>query len=154
MTPTIRATLLFVLQDGQALLMRKKRGLGAGKINAPGGRIEPGETTLAAAIREVQEEVGVTPTGVEECGELSFQFTDGLALHATVYTATGCTGTLTETPEAIPQWTPLDRMPYDEMWADDRIWVPVMLARRRFHLRAVFDGDAMLWHEIEVQPEP
>ena len=40
-TPTERATLLFVIRDGQMLLIHKKKGLGAGKINGPGGRIEP-----------------------------------------------------------------------------------------------------------------
>ncbi|MBT4161861.1 MAG: NUDIX hydrolase, partial [Gammaproteobacteria bacterium] len=34
------ATLLFVVRDGRVLLIRKKRGLGAGKINGPGGRLE------------------------------------------------------------------------------------------------------------------
>ena len=33
-TPTVRATLLFVWRDDALLLIRKKRGLGAGKINA------------------------------------------------------------------------------------------------------------------------
>ncbi len=42
--PKERATLLFVIKEGQILLIRKKRGLGAGKINGPGGRLEPGET--------------------------------------------------------------------------------------------------------------
>lgn len=36
------------------------------------------------------------------------------------------------------------------MWADDRVWLPVMLEGRRFALRAVFDGDAMLWHEMDL----
>ena len=39
-----RATLLFVIRDGQVLLIDKKRGLGAGKVNGPGGHIEPGES--------------------------------------------------------------------------------------------------------------
>ena len=62
------ATLVFVLHDGQALLIRKKRGLGAGKINAPGGRVDPGETVEQCAVREVQEELGVTPTGLSHHG--------------------------------------------------------------------------------------
>ena len=41
-------------------------GLGAGKINAPGGKLEAGETALAAAIRETQEEIGVTPLALED----------------------------------------------------------------------------------------
>ena len=35
--PTDPATLVFVIRDRQMLLIRKKRGLGAGKINGPGG---------------------------------------------------------------------------------------------------------------------
>lgn len=149
-TPSMRGTLLFVLHEGQALLIRKKRGLGAGKINAPGGKIDPGETALQAAVREVQEEVGVTPHDPEERGELSFQFVDGLRLHVRVFQARRFTGTPIETDEAIPLWKPLDALPYDEMWADDRVWVPELLAGRRFALRALFDGDAMLDHVIDV----
>ncbi len=36
------------MRDDETLLIRKKRGLGAGKITAPGGRIEAGETPEAA----------------------------------------------------------------------------------------------------------
>lgn len=142
------ATLLFVVQGGQVLLIRKQRGLGAGKINGPGGRIHAGETPLEAAIREVQEEVCVTPYEIVECGELSFQFVDGYSIHVHVFRAAGCHGEAAQTPEAIPLWTPLDAIPYDEMWADDRIWLPLMLAGTRFEGRFVFDGDAMLDHEM------
>ena len=62
--PRQRATLLFVVRRDEILLIHKKRGLGAGKINGPGGRLEPGETPLACAIREVEEELCVTPEGV------------------------------------------------------------------------------------------
>src|SRR5205814_3215392 len=79
-TPRDRATLLFVIRTGEVLLIRKKRGLGAGKINAPGGRLEAGESPAQGAVREVQEEVGVTPLEVQELGQLSFQFTDGYSL--------------------------------------------------------------------------
>jgi 8-oxo-dGTP diphosphatase len=60
-TPQERATLLFIRRDGLVLLIRKKRGLGAGKINGPGGRIDGEETPLQCAIREVEEELHVTP---------------------------------------------------------------------------------------------
>src|SRR5512147_1215260 len=84
-TPQEHATLLFVRRDAQVLLIRKKRGLGAGKINGPGGRLDDGESLLQCAIREVQEELRVTPTGVEPRGELAFQFTDGYALFVSVF---------------------------------------------------------------------
>ena len=58
--PNVRANLLFVIRDGQILLIRKKRGLGQGNINGPGGKLEPGETALEAALRETREEIGIT----------------------------------------------------------------------------------------------
>lgn len=148
--PKDEATLLFVVKDGKALLIVKKRGLGAGKVNAPGGRLEASESPRACAIREVEEEVRVTPTGVEEVGRLRFQFADGYALACTVFRASDCVGTPTETDEATPFWAPLDALPYERMWADDRLWLPMMLAGERFAGRFVFDGDAMLGHAFDA----
>lgn len=145
------ATLLFVITAGEVLLIRKLRGLGAGKINAPGGRLEPGETPAEAAVRETIEEVGVRPLAPRSRGEVRFQFTSGYKLHAHVFTADGCEGEPHETPEAIPIWTPLAKIPFEEMWADDRLWIPLMLAGRTpFSGRFVFDEEAMLDHQIEA----
>ena len=152
--PTQRATLCFVVRDGEVLLIRKKRGLGAGKINGPGGRLEADETPRECAIRETQEELCVTPTGVREAGLLRFQFVDGLALEGTVFTASNCIGDARETDEAIPQWTSLDALPFDEMWADDELWFPHMLAGRYFTGRFLFDDDRLLGHAVEVVAEP
>jgi 8-oxo-dGTP diphosphatase len=150
--PNDRATLVFVIRDGEILLIRKKRGLGAGKINGPGGRTEPGESVLECACREFEEELCARPTGVTQLGELSFQFLDGYSIHVTVFTADGCDGEARETDEAVPQWIALDRIPYHEMWEDDRIWLPLLLAGDRFSGRFVFDGEAMLDGAVESWP--
>jgi 8-oxo-dGTP diphosphatase len=148
--PVERATLCFVLREGQALLIRKKRGLGAGKINGPGGRLDPGETPLQCAIREVQEELRVTPHGLRQAGELLFQFADGHSIHGYVFTAAGCEGEPQETDEALPHWFRFSEFPFPEMWADDRIWVPLMLEGRFFVGRFLFDGDSMLGYDLQV----
>jgi len=148
--PDDHATLVFVVADGEILLIRKKRGLGAGKINGPGGKIEAGESALESAVREVEEELCVTPTGLDLAGELSFQFTDGYGIHVHVFRAQGCEGVPEETAEAAPLWTSVDRIPYDEMWEDDRIWIPRLLAGDFFTGRFLFDGDAMLESEFEL----
>lgn len=145
-----RATLLFVIRDGEILLIHKKRGLGAGKINGPGGRIDPGETPEQCAIREVGEELRVMPEGVTPEGQLFFQFADGFSLHGYVFRATGCAGTPQETAEAAPQWFPLAQIPYERMWADDHAWLPHLLAGRKFIGRFLFDGDAMLGCHLET----
>jgi 8-oxo-dGTP diphosphatase len=146
--PLERATLLFVIRNGSMLLIHKKRGLGAGKIIGPGGRLEPGESALQVAMREVQEELNITPMGVQQCGELSFQFVDGLSICVYVFTAQDCEGDPQETDEATPLWIGLDQIPYDHMWADDRVWFPLMLAGQQFHGRFLFDGEIMLSHQV------
>lgn len=147
--PKEEGTLCFVIQDGQILLIEKKRGLGAGKVNGPGGRIEKGETAEQAAIRETQEEVGITPTGVQWAGELRFQFRDGYSLHCTVCRASGWEGELMETVEAKPFWVRTDQIPYDRMWADDEQWMPRLLSGENFRGWFEFDGDRMEWSKME-----
>ena len=144
------ATLTFIVQRGQILLIRKKRGLGAGKINGPGGRLEPGETPLQCAIREVREELCITPVNLQFYGESLFQFVDGYSIHVHTYLAEEFTGTPQETDEAIPLWFALDQIPYSEMWADDILWLPEMLKGNHFKGRYLFDGDRMLDHHLDI----
>jgi len=144
------ATLVFVIRGGEVLLMRKKRGLGAGKINGPGGKLEDGESPEACAVREVREELCVTPLGLEAVGENAFQFVDGYSIQVFVYRASGLEGEPTETAEGAPLWTPLADIPYHEMWEDDRLWLPHALAGRRFLGRYVFDGDTLLDHDLAL----
>ena len=136
------ATLVFVVKNGSILLIRKKRGLGAGKINGPGGRLEPGELPVDGAVREAQEELHITPLGLQYRGENLFQFVDGYSIHVHVFTANDYEGQPTETEEAAPLWFRLDAIPWDEMWEDDRLWLPLALEGVRFSARYIFRGRA------------
>ena len=148
----MRATLLFVFRnDGdEVLLIHKKRGIGAGKVNAPGGKIDPGETAAQAAVREVKEEVGVDVGEVEEMGVLRFQFVDGekLALRCNVFRSFESEGEAVETDEADPFWCRRDAVPYEQMWEDDRHWLPGMLEGKKFDGDFVFDDELMLWKDL------
>ncbi len=146
--PQERATLCFVIDGSRVLLIHKLRGLGVGKVNAPGGKIEPGETALACAIRETQEEVGVTPLEPRHVAELSFHFTDGFQLQCSVFLAFAHEGEPHATPEADPFWCGLDAIPYGEMWQDDALWLPQILAGEKMAGRFVFADEEMLSHEL------
>lgn len=67
--PTILTIAAVRLLDphGRILLVRKR---GTGKFMQPGGKLEPGEAPLDAAIREVAEEIGINlaPAQVESLG--------------------------------------------------------------------------------------
>ena len=43
--PEELSTIMFVVEESRVLLIHKKRGLGAGKINGPGGKIEKGPSS-------------------------------------------------------------------------------------------------------------
>ncbi len=144
------ATLVFVIRDGQILLIRKKRGLGAGKINGPGGRLEPGESPEACAARELHEELGVRAGDLVRLGDHRFQFVDGYSTYVHVYRTHEIHGTAVETDEALPLWFDVGRIPFDEMWEDDRYWLPLVLEGRRFAGYWIFDGDAMVDYRLDI----
>ena len=151
--PVDRATLLFVVQQDRILLIHKKRGLGAGYLNGPGGRLDQGESPVDGAVREVREELRIVPADPRQMGQLQFQFLDGYSIHVWVFTSAEFEGVPTETDEAVPVWTPTDAIPYDKMWEDDRIWLPLLLNNRRFSGKFVFDRTLMLDHLLtEVDP--
>jgi 8-oxo-dGTP diphosphatase len=144
----IHATLMFIIKDGRILLIEKKRGLGAGKINGPGGKIDPGETATECVIRETQEELLVTPIHSRKLGELWFSMSDCPDILCHVFRADDLIGEPTETDEAIPVWTPIDAIPYHRMWEDDRHWLPLVLEETSFLGKFVFDGEIMQWMDM------
>ena len=141
--PDERAVLCFVRRGDELLLIEKKTGLGAGKVNAPGGRIEPDESALDAAIRECVEEIGVTPSDIEKRVDLKFVFTNGYSLEASAFFAASFSGVPISTPEADPFWCKISELPYERMWDDDSEWLPGALEGKKVDARFIFDGERM-----------
>ncbi|WP_137289114.1 8-oxo-dGTP diphosphatase [Natronorubrum halophilum] len=161
----IEATLCFPQRsrrsDGdrtdEVLLIEKRRGLGEGWYNGPGGKLEAGETPRECAVRETREEVGleIDPDAVEKAGELAF-FLDGEAhTFCHVYRSRSFSGEPTASAEARPEWVPVTDVPYDQMWADDRLWLPGVLEGRtvvgefRFAGGTPLDEAEFVDHDLE-----
>lgn len=137
-------TLLFLRKGNQILLAMKKRGLGQGRFNGVGGKIEPGETVEQATIRECQEEIEVTPTEFHQVARLDFLMDSDSAepwkLDGHVFIATQWQGEPTETEEMAPEWFKLSDIPYDHMWSDDIYWLPQVLEGKLIKASFVFDS--------------
>ena len=149
-TPDLVGTLLFLAVDGRVLLIRKRRGHGAGKINGPGGKLEPGETPADCAVRETVEETGVRPAAPRLAGVFRFVDTRQPDWLGYIYTAGAYTGAPRTTPEGIPRWYDTAALPLDEMWDDDRYWLPRVLAGERLRGDFLFSDGRLRAHRLEL----
>ncbi|XP_076121045.1 oxidized purine nucleoside triphosphate hydrolase [Alosa pseudoharengus] len=144
-------TLVLVVQPGRVLLGMKKRGFGAGKWNGFGGKVQLGETIEQAAHRELLEESGLTVDTLDKIGNIKFEFigeTELLDVH--VFRADSFHGEPTESDEMRPQWFDCDKIPFSEMWADDVLWFPMMLQKKKFLGYFKFQGhDLIVEHKLE-----
>ena len=89
--PTPAAVLVGLVdrRDGPALLLTQRTEHlrdHAGQICFPGGRIEPGdESAAAAALREAEEEIGLDPARVGILGNLpAYQTVTGFRIHPVI----------------------------------------------------------------------
>ncbi|MCW1908257.1 MAG: 8-oxo-dGTP diphosphatase [Candidatus Saccharibacteria bacterium] len=123
-------TLLFLLREGEVLLAMKKRGWGQGRWNGVGGKVEPGESIEAAASRECQEEIGVTPLQFTKQAIHIFHFPehDGVEpMKVHVFVCRKWHGEPKESEEMKPAWFKHSAVPYTDMWPDDMYWLPMLL---------------------------
>jgi 8-oxo-dGTP diphosphatase len=146
------ATLCYPIDGDRVLLMRKKRGVGSGLYNGPGGKVEGDETPREAAVREVREEVRLDVSSLRKVGELDFTFGDDPFHYVHVFRTEDFVGTPAETPEADPAWFRFDDVPYEHMWEDDRYWLPLVFEGTTFHgeFRFDADGDELLEWTLDV----
>ena len=151
--PSERCVLTYVMDGDNVLLILKKRGLGDGYYNAPGGHIELEETSTEAAIRETKEETGLTVSDLKERGTLRFQFKDGMRMVCYVFTTSVWEGDLKECDEAKPFWADKNNLDYDMMWKDDKLWLPLLLDGKEFEGWFVFDDRDMLDAKVECVSE-
>ncbi|MFZ1627180.1 MAG: 8-oxo-dGTP diphosphatase [Candidatus Moraniibacteriota bacterium] len=149
-------TLTLLVRDGRILLGMKKRGFGAGRWNGFGGKVQENETIEEAAKRETEEECGIVIGGMTEVGihEFEFEKERGNILEVHVFRIDAFTGEPVETEEMRPEWFPIGQIPYDLMWPDDRYWLPLFLAGKKFRTRFLFgEGDTVLEQDIQVTAE-
>ena len=142
-----QATLCFLIKNNQILLAMKKRGFGQNRWNGAGGKPNPDEKILDAAIRETQEEIGVIPKLSKYSAILDFYFQNKPEWNqqVLVFLTNEWVGEPTESEEMKPQWFDLNKIPYDSMWPDDIFWLPQVLSGKKIHAEFTFgENDTIL----------
>lgn len=93
---------VLVVQDGKILTGTRIERNQRGKLCGPGGHIEDGETPEQAAVREAQEEFGITCRNLEHLGDLD----GGKRGVSAIFLCTDFSGTPTTDEEEMtdPEW--------------------------------------------------
>ena len=146
--PDLTGTLLFLTRNDDVLLIRKKRGHGAGKINGPGGKLDAGESPAQCAVRETLEETGVEALNPQLAAVMRFLDLEDEDWLGYVFVAHRHRGKLRETLEAVPVWCARDEIPFDEMWDDDRYWLPRILAGEVLRGDFLFRAGTLIAHRL------
>lgn len=162
LTPAVPAAVLIAIidqPDPQVLLTVRNAGMRkhAGQVAFPGGRVDPEDIdTIAAALREAEEEIGIPPSSVDIIG-LSDDYRTATGYHITPVIGLIPPGlqlvpheaevaATFEVPlsyileagnhiEARSNWQGRDRRYFEILWQDFRIWgatagIIVNLSRR------------------------
>lgn len=146
-------TLCLVHQPPKILLGMKKKGFGMGRWNGFGGKVEDGERIEDATKREIWEEAEIKVEEIEKVGEMLFEYVEGAEkdiVEVHLYRAEKFSGTPQETEEMKPQWFLESELPLDQMWPDDKFWMPLFLAGKKFKGKFLFDGhDKIIKYKLE-----
>ncbi|ONI78148.1 hypothetical protein ALI144C_31890 [Actinosynnema sp. ALI-1.44] len=139
----VRATVCYIRRNGKILLQLKAdHKFGGGRWNGPGGKLEPGEDPHTAIVREVREETGLVIADPVFHGviALSFGVPETYRLTAHVFTTDTFSGSPQGGAEGRLRWFAEDKMPYHQMWVDNRYWLPIVLDGGHVRALCVFDG--------------
>ncbi|MCA9392245.1 8-oxo-dGTP diphosphatase [candidate division WWE3 bacterium] len=136
----------------EILLAMKKRGFAEGKWNGVGGKVEDGESIEQAMVRETQEEIEVVVRDFHKVAELTFTFVDnpewGQVVHT--YFCEEWLGEPVETEEMRPQWFNVNGLPFEQMWWDDKYWLPMVIEGKQVKGDFKFkDSDTLLSQSLE-----
>lgn len=122
-------------------------GLGLGLLAGVGGKVGDEEaftheTAAEAMIRETREEIAVHITGMKEVGRVRFIFPHKpkWTMDTGVYLIDAWDGTPQETSSTIPHIYPKGAVPYDRMWADNKLWLPYVLVHKKVYATILYES--------------
>jgi len=150
----IPLTLCVLIRDSKISLGMKKRGFAAGKWNGYGGKLHSGEAIEEAAKRELLEESGINANRIEKVGVINFETEGSQEIYEVhIFKLENFIGEPVETEEMRPQWFDYDKIPFDNMWPDDKYWFPLLLSGKKFKGRFLFGENNTILNQKLVEVE-
>lgn len=117
-TERVELTTLTMVTDGQGnVLVQDRQNRNWPGVTFPGGHVEPEESFVGAAVREVYEETGLTIQDPVLCGVKQFTG-DGRRYVVLFFKATRFSGQLRDSEEGPVFWIPRSELPKHKLAAD------------------------------------
>ncbi len=166
-----KCTVVFLLKGEEICLARKKKsihhadgtlGISLDKWNGYGGKQEEGETITETAIRELFDESGIkiTEKDLEYTGVISFFWPGNTSkdladMEVYFYFVENYEGTPKEGDEmGPPEFFKMNAIPYDEMMAGDKIFLPKFINSEIVEGAFFFDKNEFVDMSKELNPPP
>ena len=133
------ATLSIVedVKNRKYVMIRHQRGINKGYINFPGGKKEEGESISDCVCRETLEETGLIIKNPVEVGYIEFA---GKDFYVHIFKSTQFEGELLAKEDEVDVfWQDVDNVPYDQMRAADRHFLPEILSGKYVKRRYFYD---------------
>lgn len=172
-------TLCYIEKDDQYLMLhrvKKKQDVNRDKWIGVGGHFEAGESPEECLLREVREETGLTLTGWQFRGIVTFTFRqpdvdtvgwmkDGKLVkddivqadmeYMCLYTADGYQGTISDCEEGTLEWVPKDAIYQLPIWEGDKVFFHLLETRKDFFsLKLDYVGEELVRVVLDGQDIP
>ena len=141
-------TLIYIEKNGSYLMLhrtKKENDYNKDKWIGIGGKFEETESPEECIAREVLEETGLTLTGMEYRGLVTFVSDDNFTEYMHIFWSDSFTGSLIECPEGDLEWVEKSRMNDLPHWKGDEIFLNLLDLRVPFFsLKLVYEAGVLL----------
>ena len=147
-------TLCYIEQDECYLMLhrtKKEKDENHDKWIGVGGKFEEGESPEECLLREVKEETGLTLTGYQFRGIITFVSDEWGTEYMHLFTADTYEGILKECEEGELVWVPKKQINNLTLWEGDKVFLQLLNEKHNFFtLKLRYEGEKLVENQVKI----